>query len=937
MSKERAQNSNATREIAIFWDFENVPLPGWCTAAEAAKFVHTAVSKYGRIVERRLYYDFGGGGSGPRDCSGLDSSGFDLVNTPRRKQKETLDKKLIADVLTFAWDSAVRNENCKPCVVLVTSDGDYAYTLSKLRDRGVMSIVMVGAECVARILVDNADIVLSFEGDVIGGSSNTNTNNSSSDNKLTQLNETPTSSNHVYFKNLPFSFRVQDIVRFCEHVHACPVRQATIKITNAYCSAHVEFVSSNDGARIIRMSQNSHLVIDGCNILAQKDTHTSHLHTTLAKTTKNSTMYYANPNYISTTNNTNTLPTALSNKQTIPTEKTTPNLFFKNLPRPCRVIDFVHFLQTSHRSPVRRAILETGTDPHASWCFAHVQFKHVHDAMRILHTFFNKDGQEQLNVLNFGGRIIWVGADTRIPPPHATGDSQDFYLDGATIKNQVNSSVNDGDTKSVPSAVSQNNAKAKNIFIKNLQASTNVDSLRHFFEVVHNCPIERIILESIQSNSISSWRSAHIEFVHAHDADRIIAISKKTVEGGLKLEGHVIMANADTKIPIMTAGEDPSLFFSRSKRMITSSSSSLPSLSSNNNNDTNNNHKNKKAGETKPIETNKFLTVKNLPQNIDLCALVRFLEQSENFNCLIRCAIIRPPPNKKMTWYNAHIELMDPQGAKNSKLFNCIQDGILYHDRMLFVQFDDSNVMSSDEGVMDPIQQYDFIPSSCVSSTKGPSDNKSKGSDFVESPSQKDPIIIHSDSSDNAMTHFFCQCVRTEQQTIAKHSFTDPIECWTTAASVGDTFHKHSSQTDKNKSKKKEYRRFRDIAVSQKYIQVGRRKLSTQTATNNNGGNAKRMDIIVPCPSSNGVASSSQSHYEDLSLEVYLRLTARGWDFMENYGMNPSTAVQSIDTKAEMNKGVEMNCSNSINDNDVCNDGKTSPLLHRPQDLAVTK
>ena len=70
----------------------------------------------------------------PRDCSSLDSSGFDLVSTPTRNNKETLDKKLIADVLTFAWDSAVRNDDKKPCVALLTGDGDYAYTLSKLRD-----------------------------------------------------------------------------------------------------------------------------------------------------------------------------------------------------------------------------------------------------------------------------------------------------------------------------------------------------------------------------------------------------------------------------------------------------------------------------------------------------------------------------------------------------------------------------------------------------------------------------------------------------------------------------------------------------------------------------------------------------------------------------------------------------------------------------------
>lgn len=173
-----AAPSSATshREVAIFWDYENLSLPGWVHPADASKLIVEAVSARlklhaggdgGRIVDRRLYFDF------YRDKSGgmfaaLDSTGFDLVNTPSRNQKETLDKKLIADVLTFAWDSAVRNDNRKPCVVLLTSDGDYAYTLSKLRDRGIMSFVIHGNDTsVAKVLKSSADVLFNFETDIL--------------------------------------------------------------------------------------------------------------------------------------------------------------------------------------------------------------------------------------------------------------------------------------------------------------------------------------------------------------------------------------------------------------------------------------------------------------------------------------------------------------------------------------------------------------------------------------------------------------------------------------------------------------------------------------------------------------------------------------------------------------------------------------------------
>ena len=83
MSRDSPTNGTA-REISIFWDYENVPLPDGCNAAVAAKAIVDAVSHYGRIVDRRLYFDFQKFG-GPQDSSGLDSSGFDLVNTVRSK------------------------------------------------------------------------------------------------------------------------------------------------------------------------------------------------------------------------------------------------------------------------------------------------------------------------------------------------------------------------------------------------------------------------------------------------------------------------------------------------------------------------------------------------------------------------------------------------------------------------------------------------------------------------------------------------------------------------------------------------------------------------------------------------------------------------------------------------------------------------------------
>lgn len=169
----------------MFWDYETVVIPPrFSNPVEVSNAIVSAVSHYGRIVDRRMYMDFNRRRTEDAALwSALNSSGFDLVDTPARQQgtKETLDKKLIVDVLTFAWDSAVRNDNVKPVVVLLTSDGDYAYTLQKLRDRGVMAIVIYASDlAVTSILKAAADTALDFENDVINAVRKNNMSTASS-------------------------------------------------------------------------------------------------------------------------------------------------------------------------------------------------------------------------------------------------------------------------------------------------------------------------------------------------------------------------------------------------------------------------------------------------------------------------------------------------------------------------------------------------------------------------------------------------------------------------------------------------------------------------------------------------------------------------------------------------------------------------------------
>jgi hypothetical protein len=94
----------------------------------------------------------------------LDLSGFSLVDCPSRNNKETVDKKIIVDMLCFAHER-VFSKGSTVHIVLITSDGDYAYTLARLRDIGVTTVVIYSPDRVA-----NTDVALAWEDDILGGS-----------------------------------------------------------------------------------------------------------------------------------------------------------------------------------------------------------------------------------------------------------------------------------------------------------------------------------------------------------------------------------------------------------------------------------------------------------------------------------------------------------------------------------------------------------------------------------------------------------------------------------------------------------------------------------------------------------------------------------------------------------------------------------------------
>ena len=170
MSADAAAAASAVdsaHDCGIFWDYESVKLLPEYQADVTVNRLRAACKQFGRLVESRLYHNpaknefrqssAAGGIKCIKGREAIDLSGFTLVDCPTLNSKETLDKKIIVDVMHFAWECMARQQS--PCVILISNDGDYAYMLSKLRAVQVLTVVVHTSQP-ADILLSSCDLCL---------------------------------------------------------------------------------------------------------------------------------------------------------------------------------------------------------------------------------------------------------------------------------------------------------------------------------------------------------------------------------------------------------------------------------------------------------------------------------------------------------------------------------------------------------------------------------------------------------------------------------------------------------------------------------------------------------------------------------------------------------------------------------------------------------
>ncbi|KAJ3925159.1 MAG: NYN domain-containing protein [Lentinula lateritia] len=158
-------------EIAIFWDYENCPVPSGVSGHEIVNRIRTLAHEFGSIKVLKAYTQLSDQAiHSSRSAilrSELQSSGVSITDCPHNNYKNVADQMIIVDMLAFAMDNSSGSLST-PTIMLISGDRDFAYALSVLRLRRY-NVVVVGPSTVHSSLRAQASSFFEWNGNVLDG------------------------------------------------------------------------------------------------------------------------------------------------------------------------------------------------------------------------------------------------------------------------------------------------------------------------------------------------------------------------------------------------------------------------------------------------------------------------------------------------------------------------------------------------------------------------------------------------------------------------------------------------------------------------------------------------------------------------------------------------------------------------------------------------
>jgi hypothetical protein len=148
--------------MAIFWDMENVPIPGNRSGQEVASRLKSVLANHGTLIQFRGYASIAMRYIPEHKRSDLHLSGLHLIDCPHNGRKEVADKMIIVDAMQFAYSHPDGATLC-----FITGDLDYAYLLAVFQQRPQWRTIVISKGRLRSMLEINCDVRFCWETDVL--------------------------------------------------------------------------------------------------------------------------------------------------------------------------------------------------------------------------------------------------------------------------------------------------------------------------------------------------------------------------------------------------------------------------------------------------------------------------------------------------------------------------------------------------------------------------------------------------------------------------------------------------------------------------------------------------------------------------------------------------------------------------------------------------
>lgn len=155
---------NMNFHIDVYWDLENIRPSKDSNIIDITNQIRSCLQQFGIINKKNIYIDSQSLNEAKTKRADMCLSGWNIIDTPHRNKKESVDKKIIMDVLSSIITRDQSHKNMMICII--TSDSDFAELFSRIRDFGVHTCIFYGKNP-SQLLLNCSEYSFNWDDDII--------------------------------------------------------------------------------------------------------------------------------------------------------------------------------------------------------------------------------------------------------------------------------------------------------------------------------------------------------------------------------------------------------------------------------------------------------------------------------------------------------------------------------------------------------------------------------------------------------------------------------------------------------------------------------------------------------------------------------------------------------------------------------------------------